>query len=278
MKTVDTTRGKVRLWLTPVLYAVVAGLVVVGVAAAIGRIVFADDVITRAEPVRRWYMGAMRLEDPFAAQRPAELALLDGKFATNRLLTLWHVVPGGIFLLFAPLQFSTRIRSRNVRVHRWSGRILLLTVVASVLPALYFGIVMPYGGPGEAVFIAAWGGLLIVAVGQGFLAIRRGQVARHREWMIRMFALALAISIVRLVGIPLDIALTPAGIRPPTVFALSVWTAGIIALSVAELWIRYTRAGRIAVAVGGILAAAGERSALATQRKRSGAPRLRPKP
>jgi uncharacterized membrane protein len=249
MKTDDGTRNEVPLWLTQALWAVVAVLVMIGVGAAIGRVAFADDVITRAEPVRQWLMDALHREDPFAAQRPAELALVDGKFATNRFLTLWHVLPGGIFLLFAPLQFSTCIRRRYIRFHRWSGRLLLPAVVASVLPGLYFGILIPYGGRSEAVAIAATGGLLLIAVCRGFLAIRSCQVARHREWMIRVFALAIAISTVRVVAVPLDLALTPAGFRPPTVFALSVWTGWIITLSVAELWIRYTRPGRDLVAV-----------------------------
>jgi uncharacterized membrane protein len=251
MKADDATRSKVRLWLAQALWAVAAVLVIIGVGAAIGRVAFADDVITRAEPVRQWLMDALHRKDPFAAQRPAELALVDGKFATNRLLTLWHVLPGGIFLLFAPLQFSTWIRMRCTRFHRWSGRLLLPALVASVLPGLYFGILIPYGGPSEAVVIAASGGLLVIAVCQGFLAIRRRQVARHREWMIRVFALAIAISTVRVVGLPLDVALTPAGFRPPTVFALSVWTGWIITLGIAELWIRYTRPGRDVVAVPG---------------------------
>jgi uncharacterized membrane protein len=248
VKTGDATGGNLLLWLRPALGAVVAGLVVVGVGATIGRVVFPDDAITRADPARLWYLDAMHLEDPFATQRPAELRSLDGKFATNRVLTLWHVLAGGIFLSFAPLQFSTSIRQRYVRLHRWSGRILLFTVVASVLPGLYFGVFIPYGGRAEAVAVAAVGGLLIIAICRGVLAIRRGQVARHREWMTRVFALALAISTTRVVGIPLDLALTPAGVRPPTVFVLSVWAGWVITLSIAEFWIRYTRAGRHAAA------------------------------
>lgn len=227
--------------LTPVLWAGAAVLVVIGVGAAVGRIVFADDFITRAEPVRQWLMDAFHRVDPFALERSAELARVDGRFAAHPRLTLLHVLPGGIFLLFAPLQFSTRIRTRHLRLHRWSGRLLLPTVLAGLLPGLYFGILMPYGGPAEAVAVAVFGGLFLLAVYRGVRAIRRGQVARHREWMIRVFALTIAISAVRLVGGALDVALTPLGVRPSAVFALSVWTGWILTLGVAELWIRHTR-------------------------------------
>ena len=222
------------------LWAVTAVLVIIGVAAAISRVVFADDAITRVEPVHQWIFNALHLEDPFAAQRPAEVALVDGKFASNRTLTLWHVLPGAAFLLLAPLQFSSSIRRRHVRFHRWSGRLLLPAVVASILPGMYFGILMPYGGPSEAVIIGAAGGLLLIGVCRGFLAIRRRQVARHREWMIRVFAVAIAISTVRVVGAPIDLLLTPAGVHPSTVFAISVWVAIVMTVGAAELWIRYT--------------------------------------
>jgi uncharacterized membrane protein len=186
-------------------------------------------------------MDTFARTDPFAAQRPAEFALIDAKFAANRLLTLWHVVLGGLFLLFVPLQFSSTIRNRYIRLHRWSGRILLPAVILAALPGLYFGVLMPYGGPVEAVAVAAAGSMIIFGAWRGFQAIRRGNADRHREWMIRVFALALAISTDRVIGGPIDLALTPHGVRPPTVFAISVWAAWTMTLAVAELWIRYTR-------------------------------------
>ena len=62
--------------------------------------------------------------------------------------------------------------------------------------------------------------------------------------MIGVFAIAIAISSVRVVGVVLDAALTPTGVRPPDIFVLSVWTGWVITLAVAELWIRYTRPRR----------------------------------
>ena len=166
---------------------------------------------------------------------------MDGKFAAHPVVTRLHVVPGGLFLLFAPLQFSVRIRRRYPRLHRWSGRILLPLALISVATGLYFGLVMPFGGPGEAVAIALFGALFLTAMARGYLAIRRHQVERHREWMVRVFAIALAISTVRVVGAVLDITLTPAGFPPARLFVLSVWTGWVITVGAAELWIRHTR-------------------------------------
>ena len=100
---------------------------------------------------------------------------------------------------------------------------------------------MPYGGWAERVAIAVFGVLLLVSVIRAVLAIRSGDVARHREWMIRAFAIVLGISTVRIVGTVFDVALTPSGVSPPAVFVLSLWTGWTATLAAAELWIRYTR-------------------------------------
>jgi hypothetical protein len=113
--------------------------------------------------------------------------------------------------------------------------------IVSALAGLYFGLLMPYGGLGDATAIAFFGGILLLSVSLAFVAIRRGQVARHREWMIRAFAIAIGISTVRVVAAVLDVALTPEGVEPPEVFALSLWTGWTVTLAAGELWIRYTR-------------------------------------
>jgi hypothetical protein len=80
-------------------------------------------------------------------------------------------------------------------------------------------------------------GFLTVA----YLAIRRGDVARHREWMIRAFAVALGISTVRVVGLVFDFVFTPAGLRPPVIFVLSIWSGWFITVGAAEVWLWRTR-------------------------------------
>lgn len=114
----------------------------------------------------------------------------------------------------------------------------------AVLSALFFGLLMPYGGPGEAIATALFGGLFLAAISRAFIAIRRHPVARHREWMIRAFAIAIGISTVRVVGAVFDVTLTPAGIRPPEIFVLSIWVGWAITLGAAEAWVRCTRSRR----------------------------------
>jgi hypothetical protein len=101
---------------------------------------------------------------------------------------------------------------------------------------------LPFGGAAEGAAIVLFGGLLLVALARGVLAIRAGRAAEHREWMVRAFALSIAIAVVRIVALPIDVLLTPLGLRPGPIFAISVWAGWIMSLAAAEAWIRRTRA------------------------------------
>src|SRR5713101_7021689 len=145
MKNDDATRNNntppvlvAGLWCGVVLLAMI------GVVAALGRGVFPADFSTRADPFREQLLRALHREDPFLLQRAEELNLVDSRFAAHPFVTLLHVLPGGIFLILAPLQFSSRIRSRHIRFHRWSGRLLVVTAFVTALAGLYFGLRMPY--------------------------------------------------------------------------------------------------------------------------------------
>ena len=216
-------------------------LAVVGVAAAMGRGAFLSDWGSRTESVRQQLLHWMHRTDPAGLDRAAEAARFDSRFAAHPVVTLLHVVPGAIFLILAPLQLSSLIRSRRIGFHRWSGRALLFAGFAAGSTGLYFGLLMPYGGPREAGIILLVGGLFLVALSRAFVAIRKRREARHREWMIRAFAVAIGVSTVRIVAAVFDLALTPAGFRPADLFVLSLWTGWAITLGAAEVWIRRTR-------------------------------------
>jgi uncharacterized membrane protein len=218
---------RATLWVAVVL------LVVIGVTSAIGRAIFSNDFAHRVEPIR------LRLSDS-QPHPEAVLAEVDNKFGGHRFITLLHVVPGGIFLLLAPIQFIPAIRNRYLRAHRWLGRVLLIAVLISGAVGLFFGVFHPIGGVREAIGIVIFGTFLFVCAIRAYIAIRRGEVALHREWMIRAFATALAISTVRVVAGTLD-ATRALGADSRAQFVVSIWSGWLITIAAAELWIRYTR-------------------------------------
>lgn len=217
-------------------------LTLVGLAGAIFRGIFPDDYVTRAEPARQRLLATLDRSDPPGIDRASELHRFDSRFAEHRLITLLHIVPGGVFLLFAPLQFSLRVRRRFIRFHRWSGRILIVLGLATVVPGLFFGLLMPYAGAGEAILIAVVSALFLTAVTRAILAVRRGDILRHREWMIRAFAVMIGISTTRVAGGLLDVALAPYGLGSEGLFLLALWGGWALTIGPAEVWIRYTRA------------------------------------
>jgi uncharacterized membrane protein len=232
---VSRSRARRLLW------SVLPLLVLVGVFAAAARAVLVADLGQRMEPVRNALLAALEITDPHAAARPAEAARFDGSFAAHPVLARLHVVLGAVFLLLAPLQFAARVRARHLTLHRWSGRALLVAALVSTVSSLYFGLVIPFAGPAESVAIALFAALFLFALGRAYHAIRRRDVARHREWMIRAFAVAIGISTVRLVSLPLDPVLTAAGFTAAGVFLVSIWTGWLLTVAVAEAWIRHTR-------------------------------------
>ena len=106
---------------------------------------------------------------------------------------------------------------------------------------MYFGIVIPAAGLPEATIIAFVGTLFVVSLVNGTLAIRRKNVRAHREWMIRAFAVAVGISMVRIVAVVADATLTTRGWPLKDVFVLSLALGWGITITAAEFWIIRTR-------------------------------------
>ena len=221
------------------LWAAVIFLAVLGGLAGVMRAAFPADLVGLVEPVRTRMFQRLGLTDPNPELRRADVAEIDARFGRYRVTTLMHVLPGAAFLLLAPFQFSRKLRGRFPTAHRWLGRVLLLAAVIAGFSGLFFGAYIPFAGNAERIIISAAGGALFVAIGCGFAAVRRGDSARHREWMIRVFALMLAISVIRVIASALDLALSPRGYPPRLVFVLSLWSGWVATVVFAEWWIRY---------------------------------------
>lgn len=112
-------------------------------------------------------------------------------FAEHPVITRLHIVLGAAYLSVAPFQFVRAIRAKHPRYHRWAGRILVIVGCVVGLTALFLGIVIPYSGHPERVVIAGFGCYYLFALVAGVTRIRAGRVARHREWMLRAFAVGL---------------------------------------------------------------------------------------
>lgn len=105
-----------------------------------------------------------------------------------------HVVSAIGFAILGAFQFSAGIRRRRPRWHRRTGRVLMVLGLVVAFSALWLTLFYPRkAGTGDLLYLfrllAASG--LAASIILGFTAIRNRDVARHRVWVIRAYALAL---------------------------------------------------------------------------------------
>jgi hypothetical protein len=223
------------------LWAAVVLCAVLGIVAAALRGTYVGTLAARAEPVRLWLFDAVGRQDAPGSDRSEQVRAVDLKYGAHRILTRLHVLPGALFMLLVPLQLVKSIRSRRPGFHRWNGRVVVAAGLLAVLLSFYFAFVSPLGGRAESVIVGVIGTIFIVSFGKAIVAIRRGDRATHREWMLRALAIALGISVERLVVIPLDLWLAPSGMSTSAIFVISIVVGWSISIGVGEWWIRATR-------------------------------------
>jgi uncharacterized membrane protein len=168
-------------------------------------------------------------------------AALDTGFARHPLLTMVHIVPGLLFVTLGPLQFITTLRARRPRLHRWIGRLVLASGIVIGVTALWMSPQMAIGGANETAATTLFAILFLFALGKAFLAIRRRKIAQHREWMIRAFAIGLAVAFVRpIVGV-FFATRRITHLTPHDFFGTAFWLGFTIQTIAAEIWINHTR-------------------------------------
>ncbi len=170
-----------------------------------------------------------------------EGAAMDANFSPHPLLTMIHIVPGLLFVLLAPLQFVRTLRTRRPRLHRWMGRVVVISGLVIGCSALVMSPQMAIGGANETVATTLFAILFLFALIKGFLLIRRGNVVRHREWMIRAFAIGLAVATIRpIVGV-FFATRRLTHLTRHDFFGTAFWLGFTLQLIAAEIWINYTR-------------------------------------
>lgn len=101
----------------------------------------------------------------------------------DREILIPHTFCGVVALLAGPLQFSSRLRGRYLRLHRLLGRSYVVSVFIGALTGIALAAGRP-GMPGTCTQAAAW----IVCTTAAFVTARNRQIAKHRRWMVRSYA------------------------------------------------------------------------------------------
>ena len=101
----------------------------------------------------------------------------------DRGLLIPHTLCGTFALLVGPLQFSSRLRQRHLNLHRILGRLYFVSVILGAFTGIALAVGRP-GLPGTSMQGAAW----IVCTTVAVIAARNRQIAVHRQWMARSYA------------------------------------------------------------------------------------------
>jgi hypothetical protein len=161
--------------------------------------------------------------------------------------SLMHFVPGVLFMALTPFQLWPAFRNRHRLLHRWSGRLLVVSGLFLGLSGVAFVVLMPERPLTERVFMLAFFGAFVFFLLKAFVAARRRDFASHRVWMIRMFITGLTITTQRLLTGAL---IAFAGVNGVDEFwdhfVTAGWLAWVIQIAVAEWWIG-RRAARPAI-------------------------------
>ena len=211
----------------PLLWLGACLLVGLALVSAAGRAVA---LTTGAEPFASLY----RMLPEGAVE---DSRLHDRWMAGHAAWTWIHILSGTLVLGLALWQFVPAIR-RRLGLHRWTGRLILLAAIPVVLSGLALQSQSPFGGAAADLAILCAALLFSVALVLAYRAIRRRDQARHREWMIRMLAVALGVGMVRLIAVPIVLL---SGRRPLEMVAEAFWLGFAIPVLAGELWIRRTR-------------------------------------
>jgi hypothetical protein len=99
-----------------------------------------------------------------------------------------HLALAFLVLAGGPLQFVAALRARLPKLHRWNGRIYLVTTMSTALVGLYM--VLTRGTVGDLAQHVAicLNAILIVMFGAfAWLAALSRDFAAHRRWVLRLF-------------------------------------------------------------------------------------------
>ncbi|WP_175647626.1 DUF2306 domain-containing protein [Streptomyces cyaneochromogenes] len=167
-------------------------------------------------------------------------------------LLVAHILFGSVAIVTCCLQIWPWLRQAHPAVHRVSGR---LYVFAGVLPAGVLGLVLGATSPSgltmrmsSLMLSSLW---LITAIA-GYRTARQRRWGDHRRWMVRSFALTMAIVLSRvyLLLLMATVLPEPASADPAVMDAWNDalignadWPAWITTLLIAEWWLTERGAG-----------------------------------
>ncbi|HMN61003.1 MAG TPA: DUF2306 domain-containing protein [Anaerolinea sp.] len=193
--------------------------------------------------------GAVRLAELAGG---AEITPANARFFESPTPVVTHILSAGVFALLGALQFATGFRRRHPAWHRRAGRILVVCGLLVGLSGLWMTLFYSLPPSDGALLFALrllFGSFMVVSIVLGFAAVRRRDMAAHRAWMMRGYAVGIGAATQMLT---LMVGELVAG--PPDVLgrALMMGAGWVINLAVAEWIIRKRPSARVRASLASV--------------------------
>ncbi len=173
---------------------------------------------------------------PATSPRVQQMAELDAQFSRREGLTLAHVVPALIFVVLLPAWFSRRVRE-NAPAHRRLTWVLL--VLGTVIGLTALGLItQPVGGTTEVSAILFFDALFLFSLARAWVLFVRGDMDRHREWMMRAVAVLLGIATTRPVMGVFFATSRLTGLEPRQFFGIAFWIGFSVTYVAGEIYLQ----------------------------------------
>lgn len=134
--------------------------------------------------------GGMRL----SGLADGDVAPMDSRFAQSPLPVVMHIVAAGLFSVLGAFQFESDLRRTWPRWHQHAGWALvlfgLLAAATGIWMTLHYAIPSPQQGSRLFWVRLAVGSGMALSLVLALRSILAGNVAAHRAWMLRAYALA----------------------------------------------------------------------------------------
>ena len=144
-----------------------------------------------------WYIFALYLQPINTGDNTIWNRVLENMYVPKEALANFsialHLFGGAVISIIGPFQLFPSIRNKAPHIHRWSGRIYMITAIIISLAGLTF--IFSRGSVGGLymdIGFALYGALMLMCVVQAWLNAMSGNYAVHRQWAIRLFALGMS--------------------------------------------------------------------------------------
>jgi uncharacterized membrane protein len=141
-----------------------------------------------------------------------------------------HVVAGISAILLGPVQFWPGLKQKYGELHRVIGVVYVASAEIGGVAAIYLAFHTDFGwmfSLGLGSMAVAW----MISTSLATIAICRGMIDQHREWMIRSYVLTFGFVVLRITTGLLDVANIGS---IPDRFAFSSWISWAVPLMITE--------------------------------------------